>query len=86
MNKPISLNPISSKKIDPAPNSDDIIKVFTEDYGLEDCHHLLWQLLSIGFSGNLQGLSRREKDNIASYYKRLELLLTAIYDRGKMNS
>jgi len=86
MNKPISLNPISNHKIDSAPNSDDIIKAFIEDYTLDESHQLLWQLLSISFSGNLQSLSRRERDNLANYYKRLEFLLSAIYDRGKLSS
>lgn len=76
----MSLNSIMSQKLPDNPISNDIIKSFIQDYGLEDSHYFLWQLLRVGYSGNLQDLTRKEKNNIIDFYKRLELLVTSIYD------
>lgn len=80
----MSPDPTINKKPDLSPGTELANHSFFTDYNLEYSHYYLWQLFRLAFTGNLKSLNKKEKENITTFYKQLEQLLTCLYSEDKL--
>ncbi len=52
---------------------------FFTDYSINHCHHFLWKLVKMAFTGGLNHLDRKERLNLMSFYENLIDFLKSIY-------